>query len=782
MEAKTAEDSVALSASYEISLALWQSADREELLERVLGILLRATGASGGMAWLRAEDGPQLAATAGVGPSVLVPGTLPWKLPRVIDEAMSLGQTQVRSAGEPHFDILCGRRSGQERQVLLYPVGDALLVQLISCQAGDAEGLTALLEAIPPELWSAVAAHVKRRDELSLRRREQRRLEDALARTQAHHRDLVESLPVGVYRSTLAGEFIEVNPAFLRMFGFARPEDLKAVRWSSLYADPADRRPFLDRILAIGSVLEQEVLFRRRDGQTFWGQVSATLNSDEEEERPVMGIVVDISDRKRLERELQESESRYRLLAEHALVGVYLIQDGLLCYANPALAAIFGYERHEMVDRLGPLDLTVPEDREVVSAYLQRRLAGDEDQLHYTFRGRRKDGSSITCEVLGRRTEYSGRPALLGSLLDITERRRAEARMEFISTHDVLTGLYNRAYFEQAVEQWQDDSCQYPMVAVMVDVNGLKAVNDTRGHDRGDQLLKAAAQVVRGCFRADDLVARIGGDEFTAILPRTTEAKGQLAARRIVDAAAAYSRQHQELPLSLAVGVATAEWPVRLLGEALKTADRVMYTNKAAMESGVAGRLVRTILSVLAERDLESEEHTRRLKAVAVRLGEVCGLNEAEKSALATLALVHDVGKIGVPDSVLLKPGPLSPEEKKLMAEHVDIGYRIAEASPELAFVARYIRHHHERWDGQGYPSGLKETETPLLCRILAVADAYDAMTNPRPYRTLAMSQEDAIAELRRWAGRQFDPELVEKFITQILLKLDGHGRARRGG
>ena len=183
-------------------------------------------------------------------------------------------------------------------------------------------------------------------------------------------------------------------------------------------------------------------------------------------------------------------------------------------------------------------------------------------------------------------------------------------------------------------------------------------------------------------------------------------------------------------------------------------------------ESGAPGHLVRALLSALAERDLESEEHTRRLKDLALRLADACGLSESRKSVLATLALVHDIGKIAVPDKVLLKPGRLSAKERRLMQRHVEIGQRIARATPELAPVADHILHHHERWDGAGYPAGLKGPEIPLPCRILAVVDAYDAMTNPRPYRPVPLSPREAVDELHRMAGRQFDPDLVGKFLT----------------
>jgi HD-GYP domain-containing protein (c-di-GMP phosphodiesterase class II) len=268
----------------------------------------------------------------------------------------------------------------------------------------------------------------------------------------------------------------------------------------------------------------------------------------------------------------------------------------------------------------------------------------------------------------------------------------------------------------------------------------------------------------------------VGGDEFTAILPGIDEKRGQEIVKRIQDAVAEYNRHHPELPISISFGIATATDSSKSLKEIFKKSDDIMYTSKLHKGASAKSQIISTLMTTLGERDYITEGHGRRLSEISIKLGTAIGLSSNQLDNLALLAQVHDLGKVGIPDSILFKKGPLSEEEWDTMRQHPEKGYRIASASTELSGIADLILKHHEKWDGTGYPLGISGEDIPVECRIISIVDAFDAMTNERPY-SKAKSIQDAIAEIERCAGTQFDPQLVKTFTT-----VAGQGRPAAGG
>ena len=349
---------------------------------------------------------------------------------------------------------------------------------------------------------------------------------------------------------------------------------------------------------------------------------------------------------------------------------------------------------------------------------------------------------------------------------DVTERRRMEEQLQYLSLHDSLTGLYNRTYFEDEMHRLTGGR-NTPIGIIVCDVDGLKLINDTMGHDAGDSLLIAAADVIRKCFRQGDVVARIGGDEFAVLLPKSNRAAIESVCRRMRDALTSYNAANPGIPLSISVGFAVSSETSVDIGNLFKEADNNMYREKLYRGRSARSAIVQTLMKTLEAKDFITEGHVDRLQNLVVNIAASVGLSEHRINDLRLLALFHDIGKVGISDRILLKPGPLTPEERFEMQRHCEIGHRIAQSAPDLQPIADWILKHHEWWDGNGYPLGLKGEEIPLECRMLAIADAFDAMTNDRPYRK-AMTVEEAVAELKRCAGTQFDPELVAKFIKLL--------------
>lgn len=373
---------------------------------------------------------------------------------------------------------------------------------------------------------------------------------------------------------------------------------------------------------------------------------------------------------------------------------------------------------------------------------------------------------------------YGSDGTLIGAvqcIRDTGERKKAVEELKYLSTHDTLTGLYNRAYFEEELRRLEKGS-SYPVSFVICDLDGLKTVNDALGHEQGDELLRRAAQVIAAGVRASDVVARVGGDEFAVILPGTDRKGAEAMADRILVEVERENLDHPDLPLSLSVGTATAQNASLPLRQIYKEADDAMYRDKLARGREPRLAVLRVLKAALAEKDF----HTDRMRELACALGEAVGLSREEIDLICLLVDVHDIGKLGVPDQILFKPGPLSEEDWKEVQRHPEIGYRIALSSPELAPAAELILQHHERWDGTGYPQGLCGKEIHLLSRILAVVDAYEAMTTDRPYRR-ALPHGEAVAELERCAGKQFDPDLVRIFVGLVADK-EGGGPAAGGG
>jgi diguanylate cyclase (GGDEF)-like protein/PAS domain S-box-containing protein len=353
---------------------------------------------------------------------------------------------------------------------------------------------------------------------------------------------------------------------------------------------------------------------------------------------------------------------------------------------------------------------------------------------------------------------------------DVSNEKEHSKQIQFLSYHDPLTGLYNRRYIEETMNLL-DTAENLPISVIMGDVNGLKITNDVFGHKVGDALLQNVARLLEKYCKEDDLIARLGGDEFIVLMPRASLKVAEAVIQRIKNTHIAI--EGSNLSLSLSLGCASKDTMESNIQTVIQEAEEYMYHQKLLEGKSYRNAIINTLLATLYEKSNETEEHSKRIEKYCHSIGRKLQLSSKEMDELSLLALLHDIGKVSINPNILQKPGSLTLSEWDEMKRHPEIGYRIAQATPELAIVSDLILAHHERWDGKGYPRGLKGEEIPLACRILAVTDAFDAMTNDRVYRS-AMSVKEAILELERNAGNQFDPKIANLLIETIMNEDDG--------
>ncbi len=472
-------------------------------------------------------------------------------------------------------------------------------------------------------------------------------------------------------------------------------------------------------------------------------------------------------------RELVESEYRYRQLFENSKDAMMTIDPFTMAVTscNKAVLDLFGVASVNEFLRLNLIDLSpgTQNSKEVTKEIVRPTIneAMNKGSLYFEWLHQRLDGQLFPATVLLTKVEIKGQPLLLSTIRDVTSEKEAEKEILYMSSHDRLTDLYNRHYLEKEVTRLKQEKDE-PLAVIMADLNGLKLVNDSYGRQKGDEMLKSAAKILKETCREEHILARWGGDEFIILLPGSSEKTAQRICRSIDESSS--NVFVGELPVSIATGIACKKDGVINPEDLLREAEDNMHKVKLTESRSAKNSVLQTLLKTLAEKSYETEAHTRRMQEIAKIIGIKINLPNAELSRLELLITLHDIGKINISEEILTKEGPLDNDEWEVIKMHPEIGFRIAKASDNFAHVAEEILSHHERWDGSGYPRGLKGEQIPLLARITAVADAYEVMSNGRPYKE-AMSSEEIIKEFQGCSGTHFDPELVEIFLSSISIK-----------
>lgn len=351
---------------------------------------------------------------------------------------------------------------------------------------------------------------------------------------------------------------------------------------------------------------------------------------------------------------------------------------------------------------------------------------------------------------------------------DISEKIAKDKEIDYITYHDGLTGVYNRNFFNEKIKNIDLEE-NLPISIIMGDVNGLKLTNDAFGHLMGDKLLLSAANIMKRVCRDSDIIVRWGGDEFIILLPKTKHEDVEEISERIKNEC--IKENVDLLNISISLGYDTKTDKDEDIMKSVTNAEEMMYKIKMLESKSVKSRTLKIIINTLCEKSEQNDLHSKSVSKICKQVGQAIGMSKEKISELEILGEIHDIGKIGISESILNKVETLNNNEWEEIRKHPQIGYHIVSSSSDIAFLGESILSHQEWYDGSGYPKGLKGEEIPLMARILSIADAYDAMISYRPYRK-TLTKDEAIEELKRCSGSQFDPELIEIFINKVVKKL----------
>lgn len=592
------------------------------------------------------------------------------------------------------------------------------------------------------------------------------------------HRLLLDNIPIQIWYLQDAHTYGLVNKAHANFIG----RDLKAVQGKKI-ADVVEHQFTPEEISKMieanqrvvngnGPMTTEE---RVRDAEGNWHILKITRTPKLDKRGKITYIVCsgeDITELKLADKALRQSKWKIEQLHEIAIrmercqfeEGVYHLiiraAEGILQFKLCSVCVLEGGQR------------SVKATSSSVSPEMVQEFWGQEESqdVKRFFRHEMPIGEIGVFQVI---TEEEG--ALTEEELDLTQllllhavealkRIRSEEKIRYLSFHDSLTGLYNRAFFDEELKRL-DTWRQLPLSLIMGDLNGLKLVNDVFGHHRGDELIVKVGHILRNTCRQEDIVIRWGGDEMAILLPQTDEATAEKICQRIRKAC--LDAIPEPIQPSIALGTATKTDVTQDVDECLKEAENRMYKNKLAESRAARSEIIASLKKNLGSKSYETEEHTQNLQKLAVKLATALNTEECPLDELLLLAAYHDIGMIAMPESIIQKRTVLNQEEREQIRRHPEIGYRLAQGTPELLPIAEAILSHQEWWNGTGYPQGLQGEDIPLLSRIIAVVDAYDVMTTGRPYKK-ALSPEEALKELTEQAGEQFDPDIVKAFCELI--------------
>ncbi len=631
------------------------------------------------------------------------------------------------------------------------------------------------------------------------------RTEDALRRSEQQFAFHVQQMPLAALEIAPDMTITRWNPAAERIFGYSAAE---AVGQSIVdLIVPEQEQIRLEQVrlgLLSGTGGTRSTNFNRTKSGTLilcdW--YNTPLTDEEGKSIGCASLARDITDEVDAHEKLRRSEAHKAAILNSALDCIISVDAaGRVTDWNHAAEAAFGWTEAEA--KGAPIaDLILPPPlRDSYQDGLQYHLkSGGWPALHRRVEMpvQRRDGTDFQAELTATALETEGEPLYTLYLRDITERTAMEQEREALlvqtealladalarADHDPLTGLLNHRAFHNRLKEAVDDAgtSRRQGAVLLVDLDNFKFFNDAYGHPAGDDVLRRISRIFEAVCRPGDVLSRFGGDEFALLLPGASCEKAQALAGRLRDAAAQAEYRppgyETAIPFTLSVGLAcfpddgvtqtalleAADARLRVAKSGGDTDSHALSVRRSLAESVGGFTMLDALVTAVDNKDRYTRRHSEDVMHLCRQIAASLGLDAQAQRTLEVAALLHDVGKIGVPDAILRKPGRLTDDDYEAIKQHPLMGSVIVGAVPGFEEVLDAVRHHHERWDGGGYPFGLTAEETPLSARIMAVADAYSAMTADRPYRK-GMEPGRALAILEDGAGSQWDPACVRAFL-----------------
>ncbi len=588
-----------------------------------------------------------------------------------------------------------------------------------------------------------------------------REAEEALLRSGERFQVAFDNAPIGVALLTADGRWFHVNKALCELLGYTAEELCRLTFADVTHPDDLAANLERSRRQLQGEEWDKRIEKRyiRSDGGIVWVALSNEVVRDAAGE-PLYFVaqVEDITQRRQTEKALREAEERFRRAFEDAPIGMALVApDGRFLRVNRALSEITGYAEADLLGRTFQ-EITHPDDIDEDIAGTVQLLSGEIRTYRIEKRYLRPDGDTVwvMLSVSLVRDEDGSPLYFVSEIEDISERKHSQEELQRLADHDSLTGLGNRRKLTVELARvlaLPQDGEQH--LLIIFDLNGFKQYNDAYGHPAGDALLGRLAAKLGAAARSYGEAFRLGGDEFCVLAKPPAEEAAAFLSRTV----AALHEDGDGFSISSSFGAAFLPEEAGDPSAALSLADQRLYAQKHELHIG-RDQPHEVLLRAIWEREPSMLDHIEGVAELAAIVGTRFGLNDEALAELRLAAELHDVGKLAIPDAILQRPGPLNEDEWALMQQHTLIGQRILAAAPALRRIGEIVRSTHERWDGAGYPDGLARTAIPIEARIIAVCDAYSAMTSDRPYR-LSISARRALKELERGAGSQFDPDVV---------------------